>query len=440
METKAKKRLLNGIMVLLILVIAASGVFTVGKFRGWFDNKEESTFTSGEIKGTANIERNGIGYSIESNMPLQAGDIIETKKSAQVQLLWQTEKSFLLNGNTETTIETCTDEQAVIEVNEGEIFADVSADTAKLQVKFNANEADLSGAVFSVSAQTGSSTLNLYAGDISVVLEDGTQERVEAGEYLSVVENADGSMSYQIEDMQIASLSEFLITQAQNCRSAENLCFTPDELQKVLDDREAEKQAALEASLKAQTIKDTEEKTDTEKASESDAEQATENTDINDAGEDVQTEESGASGTVSEESSQNANICTISIVCDTILNNMDNLDAGKEAYVPANGTILATSSVEFEEGETVFDVLNRVCEYAGIQLEYSWTAIYNSYYIEGINNLYEFDCGNESGWMYKVNGWFPNYGCSSYELEDGDNIVWCYTCNGLGADVGGPTY
>lgn len=440
METKAKKRLLNGIMVLLILVIAASGVFTVGKFRGWFDNKEESTFTSGEIKGTANIERNGIGYSIESNMPLQAGDIIETKKSTQVQLLWQTEKSFLLNGNTETMIETCTDEQAVIEVNEGEIFADVSADTAELQVKFNANEADLSGAVFSVSAQTGSSTLNLYAGDISVVLEDGTQERVEAGEYLSVVENADGSMSYQIEDMQIASLSEFLITQAQNCRSAESLCFTPDELQKVLDDREAEKQAALEASLKAQTIKDTEEKADTKEAAESDAEQATENTDINDAGEDVQKEESGASGTVSEESSQNANICTISIVCDTILNNMDNLDAGKEAYVPANGTILATSSVEFEEGETVFDVLNRVCEYAGIQLEYSWTAIYNSYYIEGINNLYEFDCGNESGWMYKVNGWFPNYGCSSYELEDGDNIVWCYTCNGLGADVGGPTY
>ena len=38
--------------------------------------------------------------------------------------------------------------------------------------------------------------------------------------------------------------------------------------------------------------------------------------------------------------------------------------------------------------------------------------------------------------MYKVNGWFPNYGCSSYTVSDGDNIVFCYTCNGLGADVG----
>ncbi len=43
--------------------------------------------------------------------------------------------------------------------------------------------------------------------------------------------------------------------------------------------------------------------------------------------------------------------------------------------------------------------------------------MYNSYYVEGIGNLYEFDCGKESGWMYKVNGRFPNYGCSSYTPE-----------------------
>lgn len=128
--------------------------------------------------------------------------------------------------------------------------------------------------------------------------------------------------------------------------------------------------------------------------------------------------------------------CTITILCDTILNNMDDLTAGKEAYVPANGVILDTSTVEFTEGETVFEVLQRVCEYAGIQLEYSWTPMYDSYYIQGINNLYEFDCGAQSGWMYKVNGWFPNYGCSKYTLEDGDDIVWCFTCKGLGADVG----
>ena len=120
--------------------------------------------------------------------------------------------------------------------------------------------------------------------------------------------------------------------------------------------------------------------------------------------------------------------------------NMDNLKEGKNKYVPSNGVILSSSTVQFVEGETVFDVLKRACSYAGIQLEYSYTPLYESYYIEGINNLYEFDCGEQSGWMYKVNGWFPNYGCSSYELKAGDVIVWCYTCNGLGADVGGSVY
>ena len=104
-----------------------------------------------------------------------------------------------------------------------------------------------------------------------------------------------------------------------------------------------------------------------------------------------------------------------------------------------NWGLRRTTSVSFTAGETVFDVLKRICSERNIQIEYSYTPLYGSYYIEGINHLYEFDCGQQSGWMYKVNGWFPNYGCSSYKLEDGDTIVWCYTCKGLGTDVGAPS-
>lgn len=432
METKAKKRILNTIMVLLILIIAASGVLTVGRLRGWFDRTEESVVRIAAVKGIANIERNGIGYNIASEMNLQSGDKIETKKGAQVNLLWQEQKSLVLNGNTETALELGADDEMKLQVEEGELFADAAEDQKKLLVGFDENEAELSGAVFSISVQAGSSTLNLYAGDVSVILADGVQERVEAGETLSVVKGTDGAVSYQITEMQIASLSEFIISQAQDCKHADELCFTQAQLQQILDDRAAEKQAALEASLNTKLVLETEETKEIE-----DGELQTQTEAVqNDAEQPAEAEVH----TISEPDVQEANICTITILCDTILDNMDNLDQGKEAYVPANGTILATSSVEFEEGETVFDVLTRVCEYAGIQIEYSWTAIYDSYYIEGINNLYEFDCGNESGWMYKVNGWFPNYGCSSYELENGDNIVWCYTCNGLGADVGGAVY
>lgn len=128
--------------------------------------------------------------------------------------------------------------------------------------------------------------------------------------------------------------------------------------------------------------------------------------------------------------------CTITIRCDTIFDNADKLEQSKIPYVPENGEILPVTTVEFTPGETVFDVLNRVCKTSDLQIEYSWTPMYDSYYIEGINHLYEFDCGFESGWMYKVNGWFPNYGCSAYELQGGEEIVWCYTCTGLGTDVG----
>ena len=127
--------------------------------------------------------------------------------------------------------------------------------------------------------------------------------------------------------------------------------------------------------------------------------------------------------------------CTFSIECSTILNNLKDLDPDKRELVPVGGVILAPTKVTFYEGESVFDVLQRVCKEKGIHLESSWTPIYNSAYIEGIHNLYEFDCGELSGWMYRVNGWYPNYGCSRYQLVDGEKVEFRYTCD-LGKDVG----
>ena len=128
--------------------------------------------------------------------------------------------------------------------------------------------------------------------------------------------------------------------------------------------------------------------------------------------------------------------CTLSISCATILDNMDLCDPENVELVPEDGWILEPMTVTFYEGESVFNVLQRTCKQQKIHMEFSNTPIYNSAYIEGINNLYEFDVGNLSGWMYQVNGWFPNYGCSRYQLKDGDVVEWVYTCD-LGKDVGG---
>ena len=128
--------------------------------------------------------------------------------------------------------------------------------------------------------------------------------------------------------------------------------------------------------------------------------------------------------------------CTLTITCKTILDNMDDLDPEKIELVPEDGVILAEKAVTFYEGENVFQLLRREAKANKIHMEFEETPIYNSAYIEGIHNLYEFDCGELSGWMYSVNGWYPNYGCSRYQLKEGDQVEWIYTCD-LGRDIGG---
>lgn len=127
----------------------------------------------------------------------------------------------------------------------------------------------------------------------------------------------------------------------------------------------------------------------------------------------------------------------LTIRCDTILDNWDNLDPSLkyEKYVPEDGVILARTEYVLRPGDTVYDVLDRAIRHNQIQMECIYSENYGSVYVQGINHLYEFSCGELSGWMYMVNGEFPNYGCSKYELKDGDEIIWCYTCD-LGRDVG----
>lgn len=127
--------------------------------------------------------------------------------------------------------------------------------------------------------------------------------------------------------------------------------------------------------------------------------------------------------------------CTLSVRCDTALSNKDMLDSSKADILPENGVIFPETTVYFSEGESVYDVLVHEMMNAKIHMESENTPMYKSAYIEGIANLYEYDCGPLSGWMYKVNGEFPNYGCSAYVLSDGDRVEWVYTCD-LGKDVG----
>lgn len=135
----------------------------------------------------------------------------------------------------------------------------------------------------------------------------------------------------------------------------------------------------------------------------------------------------------------NKKYCTVEIRCDTVVDTSKLTNQAVAQYIPKDGTILAETKVEITEGETAFEVLKRVTREEGIQMEFRSDPLYSGAYIEGINHLYELDGGDGSGWMYKINGWFPNYGCSQYKMKDGDKMVWCYTCN-IGKDVGDQYY
>jgi hypothetical protein len=130
-----------------------------------------------------------------------------------------------------------------------------------------------------------------------------------------------------------------------------------------------------------------------------------------------------------------ANTCTLEIRCDTLLQHLDELSSGKAELVPADGVLLSKTSVTFEPGETVFDVFSRCLREEKLHFEYVDAKAYGSTYIEGIGNLYEFDCGEQSGWLFFVNWISPGLGCSGYTLENGDEILFAYTCD-FGADLG----
>ncbi|MBR2042453.1 MAG: DUF4430 domain-containing protein [Oscillospiraceae bacterium] len=138
------------------------------------------------------------------------------------------------------------------------------------------------------------------------------------------------------------------------------------------------------------------------------------------------------SGKVEIENRPDENICYISITCKTAIESGE-LSDSMLSVLPEDGIVLEEYEVFYEDGATVFDIIAESVKENKIHMEHTGTA--KIPYIEGVANLYEFDCGPLSGWMYQVNGWFPSFSMGQYKIERGDHIELIYTCD-LGEDVG----
>ena len=379
MNKKKKRILFNSIMVAVIAMIAAAAVLGVGYIRGWFGDGGKNAAVLADARGIVNVTRNGVTYPAEQDTPLRKGDVIVCTPGSSAAVRIAEGSALAVGEQASLTVEDPSAGAFAADIGGGELFAFVTGGAKPVKLSFELGEVTVEDSVVSLSVRKGAQDLRVFSGRAGNAL---------AGQAISWVAGEEPAVS----NLQLASLNAFSIAQLRGANSVAETCVSNEDLDYLEAVRRAEKEAQSQAEM-AEALEDLE---------------------------------------LDHE-------CTVTVVCSTILDNRDKLDPAKQEFIPEDGMILAAVRVPFSEGETAFDVTKRACDAYGIQLEYSWTPLYDSYYVEGINHLYEFDCGAESGWMFKVNGWFPNYGASSYTLQDGDAVAWEYTCVGLGADIGGYT-
>ena len=97
--------------------------------------------------------------------------------------------------------------------------------------------------------------------------------------------------------------------------------------------------------------------------------------------------------------------------------------------IEGKDVIIARSEFDFEEDDTVYDLLVDAARANGIALDVTGTGSF--IYVRAIDMIYERAHGELSGWVYTVNGVSASVGCAAYALRDGDVIEWFYTTDGI---------
>ena len=442
------RRLLGVLTALLVVAGIAVGVYWVGSLRGWFAPPPVTVETSSgqtvqipplsltakSITSKALVERGGLSFALEAGETLRAEDAVTlqgkgalTVSNETLTLTFGDKASFLVGqkdgGETQITLnqgKLCAQTQGTAYFVVGNQSAQVTDGTVSLSV-------DKEAFVFDqLSGKT-----SFWGGDENVLTVLPKQR-------LTVQQTEGRWGAPEQKKLTLKQLSDFTLEQA---KTTQRLCFTPEQLTGEIARREAEAQQKLEEQLQKETEQQEAEaqaKADAEAAEQAKQEQEAKRKaeeEKKKQEEERKKQEEEKKHQEEEDTTTSTGSCTLTIECHTLLDNLDNVKESKQKYVPASGVILKKTKVPFTEGETVYDILKRTCKKAGIQLEVSYSGGYGSYYVEGIGHLYEFDCGRESGWVYRVNGKQPNYGCSSCVVQKGDNIVWSYTCSGMGKDV-----
>ena len=123
-----------------------------------------------------------------------------------------------------------------------------------------------------------------------------------------------------------------------------------------------------------------------------------------------------------------AETVTLTVGFQTAVENGILRDPAYAGVLPESGYFLENEAVALETGESALDLLRRTLRARNIAFSASGG------YVRSIGGLSERAMGAQSGWLYSVNGVFPNYSARSYTLKPGDRVAFLYSCK-LG-DVG----
>ncbi|SES66214.1 protein of unknown function [Oceanobacillus limi] len=93
------------------------------------------------------------------------------------------------------------------------------------------------------------------------------------------------------------------------------------------------------------------------------------------------------------------------------------------------GVVLPPTTVLYQDGDTALDATRRITKEKGIQISVRGSGA--TAYVEGIDNLYEFDEGPLSGWLIRVDGILIDRSAGVYPIEPNQTIEWTYTTNYL---------
>ena len=386
-----KNKIANVVMVAVIILIAAAGIFSAGHIRGRFDKPDEGAALLTDFRGIITLQRDGVAYTVSEDTLLREGDKITCSPDATVKISLNGNYA-VLGQNAGAEIINPASDGFILKVNTGEAF--VNTDGSVL-LEFAGRQAEISNAVVSLSVRKGAQSISVYSGSVG---------EANAGQMLEWV--GDGKA---VRAFSVRSLNDFNISQIRKANKTKALVFSDNELDELENERFEQMNGSSESTevcstAKAPTSAYTENTTAAEKPTKKEAAASTTEkkeptatarpsepeprTKAEKTTKPVTTKKAEATKaattkpvtTKKAEATKAATkpvtteakeklTCTITIRCDTILDNTENLDPAKAPYVPDNGVILREVTVEFEEGETVFDVLNRACKQYNIPIE-----------------------------------------------------------------------